>query len=78
VLAQTGGGREGGCGILNAFEFKLMAAGGCACSGDVSDTGGFGDPDGKVGIGDLNALLLAMLGAYPVGDPTGLYEVPCL
>jgi hypothetical protein len=45
---------------------------------DVSDTGGFGAPDGKVDIGDLNALLMTMLGAYPGGDPTGIYEIPCL
>ena len=35
-------------------------------------------PDGKINIGDLNALLMAMFGVYPAPDPTGLYEIPCL
>jgi hypothetical protein len=67
-------GREGGRGILNAFELALVGSA-CQCLGDVSDTGGFGEPDGKADIGDLNALLMAMLGTYPEGDPTGLYDV---
>jgi hypothetical protein len=45
---------------------------------DCSDTGGFGDPDDLVNIGDLNAILMAMLTAYPEGDPTGIYLIPCL
>jgi hypothetical protein len=50
---------------------------GCACLGDISDTAGTGPPDGFVDIGDLNALLMAMFAAYPAGDGTGRYLVPC-
>ena len=44
---------------------------------DISDTAGTGPPDGFVDIGDLNALLMAMFGAYPAGDGTGRYLIPC-
>ena len=48
---------------------------GCACLGDVSDTTGFGAPDGKVDIGDLNYTIMAMFAVYPTGDGTGLYTL---
>jgi hypothetical protein len=51
---------------------------GLAPGADCSDTGGFGAPDGLVDIGDLNAILMAMITAYPGGDPTGIYLIPCL
>jgi hypothetical protein len=44
---------------------------------DLSDTAGTGPPDGFVDIGDLNALLMVMFAAYPAGDGTGRYLVPC-
>lgn len=50
---------------------------GCACLGDISDSSGLGAPDGQVNIGDLNAMLFAMIGAYPTGDTTGFYSISC-
>jgi hypothetical protein len=48
---------------------------GCDCPGDIADSTAFGPPDGTVDIGDLNAIVIAMLTAYPTGDTTGLYDL---
>ncbi|MHC4337169.1 MAG: hypothetical protein ACYSTG_04365 [Planctomycetota bacterium] len=49
---------------------------GCQCLGDISDLYAAGPPDGLVNSGDLNALIIAMYGAYPTGDTTGIYDLP--
>jgi hypothetical protein len=44
---------------------------------DLADVTGFGPPDGTINIGDLNAIVIAMLTAYPAPDPTGIYDIGC-
>jgi len=60
-------------GVSEDMSFILFNS--CPCWGDVSDTTGFGPPDGVVDIGDLNYTLMAMFAVYPAGDPTGLYTL---
>jgi hypothetical protein len=72
---------RGGIVMEDPDQAVTVQLSGCAatcggpCLGDLSDTGGFGAPDGVVNIGDLNAMLMAMIGKYPDGDDTGIYDV---
>ncbi|MHC4338565.1 MAG: hypothetical protein ACYSTG_11585 [Planctomycetota bacterium] len=47
----------------------------CQCLGDIADLYSTGPPDGLVNTGDLNKLIIAMYGAYPTGDTTGIYDL---
>ncbi|MHC4338563.1 MAG: DUF7901 domain-containing protein, partial [Planctomycetota bacterium] len=63
---------------LNSVDmsFILFTDPSCQCLGDISDLYGTGPPDNLVNSGDLNALIIAMYGAYPTGDTTGIYDLP--
>lgn len=61
--------------VTGIYDIGLPDALKCA---DVSDTTGFGPPDGTIDFGDLSAVVMAMIGVYPAGDVTGIYEIPCM
>ena len=63
------------CALVFLMGAGQVLGNGCPCKGDVSDTTGFGPPDGIVDIGDLNYTLMAMYAVYPTGHPSGLYTL---